>query len=67
MRVCYVREADAVEGDTLHALPVGDAIGHEADESCVCGPAVDPVMKQDGTFWWIATHHPLLKEETWNR
>lgn len=29
------------DGDTLHITPPGDAVAHELEEDCVCGPFVE--------------------------
>lgn len=43
-------------GDLLHIVPVDDAIEHELEWDCVCGP----YRKQlEGADFLIA-HHPLM-------
>lgn len=45
---------------SVHALPVGDLIEHEDEgEQCPCGPTVEPVADDDGSFGWLITHHSL--------
>lgn len=34
-------------GDTLHLVPVDDAVEHELATDCVCGPAVDILGESD--------------------
>lgn len=44
---------------TLHVLPRGDLIEHADNDSCVCGPKVQPVERDDGSVDWLVTHHSL--------
>lgn len=45
---------------TVHVVPVGDLIEHDADGGdCLCGPATEPVMRDDGSSGWLITHHSL--------
>lgn len=48
-------------GDHVHVTPVDDLIEHDVDDDgdCVCGPEVVPVPREDGSFGWSVTHHPL--------
>lgn len=40
--------------------PENDLIVHDVDgDGCVCGPAVEPVPRKDGSMSWIYTHHSL--------
>jgi len=36
-----------------------DAFFHELDEDCPCGPAVEPVKRDDGSVGWVVVHHSL--------
>lgn len=44
---------------TLHVMPAGDLITHEASDDCPCGPKAEPVRRNDGTFGWLSVHHSL--------
>lgn len=45
---------------TVHVIPVNDLIEHLTDGSgCPCGPTDDPVERDDGSYGWVAIHHPL--------
>jgi hypothetical protein len=53
---------------TVHVVPVGDLVDHEhLGDDCVCGPAVEPVPRQDGSFGWLVTHHSLDGREAIER
>jgi hypothetical protein len=43
----------------LHVHPVGDLIEHEISEDCLCGPRVQPVVREDGSIGWLIVHHSL--------
>lgn len=46
----------------LHVTPVDDLIEHDwstEDADCVCGPTVEPVERDDGSFAWVIVHHSL--------
>lgn len=43
----------------IHHVPVGDAIDHELDELCVCGPTPSGNNLMWGRLNWIFTHHRL--------
>lgn len=43
----------------LHVIPVSDQIEHSLDDACVCGPANEPVKRDDGSVGWVVTHHSL--------
>jgi hypothetical protein len=46
--------------NTIHVYPVGDLVEHDTDGGeCVCGPTVEPVEREDGSFGWVTTHHSL--------
>lgn len=42
-----------------HVTPIGDLVDHEENDSCVCGPTVEPVERADGSVGWMSTHHSL--------
>lgn len=42
-----------------HVIPVDDLVAHEEHRDCVCAPAVEPVMRDDGSGGWIYIHHSL--------
>lgn len=45
---------------TYHVYPVRDLIEHDTDtDSCVCGPRVEPVPRDDGSMGWVLVHHSL--------
>jgi hypothetical protein len=44
----------------VHVYPVGDAVAHVLTEDCVCGPAIEPVEREDGSYGWLITHHGLI-------
>ena len=46
-------------GQHVHVLPDDDAITHTEDDSCVCGPRIEPVERPDGTVGWLIVHHSL--------
>ena len=41
-----------------HVLPINDLFEH-AEENCLCGPIIEPVPRDDGSFGWLITHHSL--------
>lgn len=44
----------------VHVTPVNDLISHyEFEDECVCGPTVEPVEREDGTYGWLFVHHSL--------
>ena len=46
--------------DTYHVYPTGDLIEHEATgDGCPCGPALEAVPRDDGSYGWLLTHHSL--------
>ncbi|WP_313277746.1 hypothetical protein [Timonella senegalensis] len=48
----------------VHVYPGGDLITHETDgDECVCGPTIEPVPRDDGTYGWLHTHHSLDNRE----
>lgn len=45
---------------TVHTYPVADLIEHDTDGGdCICGPTVEPVMREDGSNGWHVLHHSL--------
>lgn len=47
------------DSDVVHVVPVDDVVDHHAGPDCVCGPRVEPVGRDDGTFGWLYVHHSL--------
>lgn len=43
---------------TVHVVPVNDLIDHP-DDDCPCGPTIEPVEREDGSFGWVVVHHSL--------
>lgn len=44
----------------VHVLPVDDLVDHvDEGTDCVCGPLVEPVVRDDGSCGWLITHHSL--------
>jgi hypothetical protein len=45
----------------VHVVPVGDVVGHDVEhgDECLCGPTVEPVMRDDGSCGWLYIHHAL--------
>lgn len=45
---------------TYHVYPTGDLIEHNTDDdSCLCGPELQPVEREDGSYGWLLVHHSL--------
>lgn len=48
---------------TVFVSPINDLIQHDTDDTdgtkCVCGPAVEPVKRHDGSMGWMIIHHSL--------
>lgn len=42
---------------TVHVVPVDDWIQHILSDGCPCGPACEPVLRDDGSNGWMYTHH----------
>lgn len=42
----------------VHVIPQDDLICH-TEEDCVCGVAIEPVPRDDGSYGWLLTHHSL--------
>ena len=62
------------EGKDWHmvaVLPANDTVHHDGmDEDCVCGPTVQPVERDDGSYGWVLVHHALgggdpVQETVW--
>jgi hypothetical protein len=45
--------------DERHVHPVGDLIEHDLTDDCPCGPAQQPVKREDGSIGWVVVHHAL--------
>ena len=47
--------------DTYHVVPVDDLIEHDSSGvmDCICGPDIEPVERDDGSFGWLVSHHSL--------
>jgi hypothetical protein len=44
----------------VHVHPVADLIEHQLAEDCPCGPASEPVKRDNGPVGWVVvTHHSL--------
>lgn len=50
------------DGD-WHVLPNNDAVAHEDRDDCLCGPKVEPVLRDDGSCGWLIIHHSLDDRE----
>ncbi|MEU1078528.1 MULTISPECIES: hypothetical protein [unclassified Streptomyces] len=49
-----------------HIHPVDDKVEHDTssgEASCVCGPAVRPVARDDGSMSYLIVHHSLDNRE----
>jgi hypothetical protein len=56
----FVSSEGQVREDTVHVFPVNDLIAHEtAGDTCICGPATEPVERDDGSYGWLIVHHSL--------
>lgn len=44
---------------STHVVPVNDLIEHETTDRCLCGPATEPVKREDGSIGWLHVHHSL--------
>ncbi|HEV2929373.1 MAG TPA: hypothetical protein VGW74_11830 [Propionibacteriaceae bacterium] len=54
------REVDGMT--TVHVIPVNDLIEHDTDtdgDGCACGPKVEPVQRDDGSYGWVLVHASL--------
>lgn len=45
--------------DGVHVIPNADLIAHHRNDECVCRPAIEPVIRDDGSAGWLITHHSL--------
>ena len=48
--------------DVMHVFPVDDLVEHDTETSepdCVCGPEVQPVVREDGSVEWLLVHQAL--------
>ena len=44
----------------FHVLPLDDLIEHDSSgEDCPCGPAAQPVPREDGSMGWLIVHASL--------
>ncbi|MER8220894.1 hypothetical protein ABTZ58_09940 [Streptomyces sp. NPDC094143] len=43
----------------LHVVPLGDAVEHVAEDDCVCGPTLKPIVGDGGSIQWLMIHHSL--------
>jgi hypothetical protein len=44
----------------VHTFPVNDLVEHDTEgDDCVCGPTLEPVERDDGSFGWLISHHAL--------
>lgn len=49
-----------MSAESLHVVPVDDLMAHDSTtEGCVCGPELEPVERDDGSFAWLYVHHSL--------
>lgn len=46
-----------------HVIPVDDAVGHEPNENCVCGPTPKLAKTRRGGDGWLMVHHSLDQRE----
>lgn len=46
---------------TVHVIPCNDLVEHDTgpDTECVCGPALEAVPRDDGSYGWVYVHHSL--------
>jgi hypothetical protein len=45
--------------NNMHVVPINDLIDHDLLEPCLCGPAIQPVKRDDGSIGWLTVHHSL--------
>lgn len=44
----------------VHTYPANDWVEHETEgDDCICGPTIEPVPRDDGSFGWHILHHSL--------
>jgi hypothetical protein len=54
--------------DVVHVCPINDLIEHNRDgDSCLCGPTVEAVFRDDGSNGWLIIHHSLDGREKYER
>lgn len=51
--------ASQTADDTVHSVPLDDAIVHEFTDTCPCGPTTKPTPMPEGRVGWILSHHSL--------
>lgn len=45
---------------TVHVYPVNDVVEHDTDtDECPCGPTLEAVSNDDGSYGWVLTHHSM--------
>lgn len=45
---------------TYHVYPTDDLVEHDTESGeCLCGPEVEAVPREDGSFGWLVKHHSL--------
>lgn len=50
---------------TVHTYPLNDLIEHQLDgDDCPCGPTIEPVPRDDGSYGWLVVHHSLDGRES---
>lgn len=42
----------------VHVVPHNDLIEHTPDE-CTCGPTLEPIKRDDGSYAWLLIHHSI--------
>jgi hypothetical protein len=50
------------DGSPVHVWPEDDLVDHDTEDDdggCICGPLVEPVPREDGSYGWMITHHAL--------
>lgn len=45
--------------NVVHVIPTNDTIEHTLAEDCICGPATEMVVAEDGATGWVVTHPAL--------
>lgn len=45
--------------NNVHVVPINDLIDHDLINDCLCGPAIQPVKREDGSVGWLTVHHSL--------
>jgi hypothetical protein len=58
--VLSVLEAVVVAKGDMHVYPLRDTIEHDTEsDDCICGPQVEAIPREDGSFGWMYTHQAL--------